>query len=78
VWSNVNVTGADSAQTRQTFGTWTAGGGLEYAITNNVSARLECLYFGSSDITLGSVGPPTVNVTGRAQEDLVRAGLNLR
>jgi hypothetical protein len=25
-----------------------------------------------------SVGPPTVNVGGRVQENLVRAGLNLR
>jgi outer membrane immunogenic protein len=78
LWSNVTVAGIGSAQTRQTFGTWTAGGGLEYAITNYLSARVEYLYFGSSDMTLASVGPPTVNVTGRVQENLVRAGLNLR
>jgi outer membrane immunogenic protein len=78
LWSNVNVTGIGSAQTRQTFGTWTAGGGLEDAITNNLSARVEYLYFGSGDMTLGSVGPPTVNVVGRVQENLVRVGLNLR
>lgn len=79
VWSNLSVTGVGSAQTRQTFGTWTAGGGLEYAITNNLSARVEYLYFASGgDLTLASVGPPTVNVTGHVQENLVRAGLNLR
>lgn len=78
LWSTVSVTGIGSAQTRQTFGTWTAGGGLEYAITNNLSARVEYLYFGSGEVTLASVGPPTVNVTGRVQENLVRAGLNLR
>jgi outer membrane immunogenic protein len=79
VWSNVNVTGIGSAQTRQTFGTWTAGGGIEYAFTNSLSARVEYLYFGSGgNLTLASVGPPTVNVGGRVQENLVRAGLNLR
>lgn len=79
VWSNANVTGIGSVQTRQTFGSWTAGGDLEYAVTNNLSARVEYLYFaGGGDMTLASVGPPIVNVGGRVQENLVRAGLNLR
>jgi outer membrane immunogenic protein len=79
VWSNVNVTGVGCAQTRQTFGTWTTGGGLEYAATNDLSACVEYLYFGSGgDLTLTSVGLPTVNVSGRVQENLVGAGLNLR
>jgi outer membrane immunogenic protein len=79
LWSNVNVTGIGSAQTGETFGTWTAGGGGEYAITNSLSARVEYLYFNSGGATtFGTVGPPTVDVSGRLQENLVRAGLNLR
>jgi hypothetical protein len=44
-----------------------------------LGARVEYLYFGSGgDLTLASVGPPTVNVSGRVQENVVGAGLNLR
>jgi hypothetical protein len=47
--------------------------------TASLSARVEYLYFGSGgDLTLACGGPPTVNVSGRVQENLVRVGLNLR
>ncbi|WP_414473489.1 outer membrane protein [Microvirga sp. M2] len=57
---------------------WTVGGGLEYAITNNLSAKLEGLYVNldSDDFTVpGVVGTFS---TGDTDFGVVRAGLNYR
>ncbi|MEZ0171061.1 outer membrane protein [Microvirga sp. TS319] len=56
---------------------WTVGGGIEYAITNNLSAKLEGLYvkLNSDDFTVPGVG--TVS-TGDTDFGVVRAGLNYR
>ena len=35
---------AGTTNTTVTYGTWTAGAGLEYCITDNLSARIEYLY----------------------------------
>ena len=67
-----------STSTTVTYGTWTAGGGLEYGITDNLSARVEYLYFGTGDVTTGSIGPPTTTITSRVNDNLVRAGVNYR
>ena len=70
---------AGSTSTTVTYGTWTAGGGLEYGITDNLSARVEYLYFDTGNVTTGSIGgPPSTAITSRVQENLVRAGLNYR
>jgi opacity protein-like surface antigen/outer membrane receptor protein involved in Fe transport len=76
--SSVNVGGIGSALTTFTHGAWTVGGGLEVGLTDNLSARLEYLYLDTGNIFVAQVGPPTVTVTGRVQENLVRAGLNYR
>jgi outer membrane immunogenic protein len=80
--STVNVAGIGSASTSFTHGAWTAGGGLEYAITSDLSARLEYLYLDTGNVNVAFVGaappPPSVTVTGRIQDSLVRAGLNYR
>lgn len=76
--SNLNVGSIGSASTTFTHGAWTAGGGVETAITDNLSARLEYLYLDTGNINIAQVGPPFVTVTGRVQENLVRAGLNYR
>ena len=67
-----------TASTTVTYGTWTAGGGLEYGITDNLSARVEYLYFDTGNVGTGSIGPPTTTITSRLKDNLVRAGLNYR
>ena len=76
--STVNVGTIGSASTTFTHGAWTAGGGLEAALTDNLSVRLEYLYLDTGNINMAQVGPPFVTVTGRVQDNLVRAGLNYR
>lgn len=76
--SNLNVGAVGSASTTFTHGAWTAGGGFETAITDSLSARLEYLYLDTGNINVAQVGPPFVTVTGRVQENLLRAGLNYR
>lgn len=74
--SNVNAGAIGSSTTTSTHGAWTAGGGLEFAISESLSARLEYLYLDTGTINIGYVGP--LVVTGRVQQDMVRAGLNYR
>jgi outer membrane immunogenic protein len=69
---------AGAASTTVTYGTWTAGGGLEYGITDNLSARLEYLYLDTGNVNTGSIGPPSTAISSRVQDNLVRAGLNYR
>lgn len=74
--SVVNAGANGSANTTATHGAWTAGGGLEVAITESLSARLEYLYLDTGTVNVAYVGP--FAVTGRVQQDMVRAGLNYR
>jgi outer membrane immunogenic protein len=76
--STVNVGAIGSSSTTDTHGGWTAGGGLEAAVTENLSARVEYLYVDTGNINVAQVGPPFVGVTGRLQDNLVRAGVNYR
>jgi outer membrane immunogenic protein len=69
---------AGTTSTTVTYGTWTAGGGVEYGITDNLSARVEYLYLDKGHIATGVIGPPATTVTSRVQDNLVRAGLNYR
>jgi outer membrane immunogenic protein len=64
---------------------WTAGAGVEYAITNNWSAKLEYLYYdlGKTDYASPQIaGPVIAGVSGVTKAEyrgnLVRAGLNYR
>jgi outer membrane immunogenic protein len=56
------------------------GGGVEYGITNNWSAKLEYLFINSGDVnnttTLAGVG--TVTHTDRIKDHVLRAGVNYR
>lgn len=74
--SSVNAGANGSANTTITSGAWTAGGGLEVAISESLSARLEYLYLDTGNINIAYLGPLTV--TSRVQQDMVRAGLNYR
>lgn len=67
-----------TASTTVTYGTWTAGAGIEYGITDNLSARAEYLYLDTGNVGTGSIGPPTATITTRLKDNLVRAGLNYR
>jgi outer membrane receptor protein involved in Fe transport/opacity protein-like surface antigen len=69
---------AGTTNTTVTYGTWTAGGGVEYGITDNLSARVEYLYLDKGHIATGFIGPPATTITSRVQDNLVRAGLNYR
>ncbi len=76
--STVNIAAFGPASTTFTHGAWTAGAGLEAAITDNLSARVEYLYVDTGNFDVAQFGPPFTSVTGRLQDNLVRAGLNYR
>ena len=75
---------AYQAQSSGTRTGWVAGGGIEYAFTNALSAKLEGLYYdmGSETIaTTNTAGPPTgfTESTNFAYKGaLVRLGANLK
>ena len=69
---------AGTTTTTVTYGTWTAGGGVEYGITDNLSARIEYLYLDKGNVPTGVIGSPATTITTRVQDNLVRAGLNYR
>jgi opacity protein-like surface antigen/outer membrane receptor protein involved in Fe transport len=69
---------AGSTSTTVTHGAWTAGAGLEYGLTDHLSARLEYLYLDTSDIMTGVIGPPATTITSHLKDNLVRAALNYR
>jgi opacity protein-like surface antigen/outer membrane receptor protein involved in Fe transport len=69
---------AGTTMTSVTYGTWVAGGGIEYGITDNLSARAEYLYLDKNNIAAGFIGPPATTVTSHVQNNLIRAGLNYR
>jgi outer membrane immunogenic protein len=74
--STVSANGFGSISGSRTHAAWTAGGGIEVGLTGNLSARLEYLYLDTGNINLGTAFG--VTVTGRVQDNLVRAGLNWR
>ena len=69
---------AGTTNTTVTYGTWIAGAGLEYGITDNLSARVEYLYLDKNNIANGVIGPPPTQITSHLQNNLVRAGVNYR
>lgn len=75
-----NYFGSDSS----THSGWTVGGGAEYRISGNWTAKLEYLYFdlGSTTIIATDVAQPSNPFKERAQFDhtgnIVRAGINYK
>jgi opacity protein-like surface antigen/outer membrane receptor protein involved in Fe transport len=67
-----------STNTTVTYGTWIAGAGLEYGITDNLSARIEYLYLDKGNIATGVIASPAMTITSHLQDNMVRAGLNYR
>jgi outer membrane immunogenic protein len=77
--SSVNITGIGTSSTTFTHSGWTAGGGLEAAISNDLSARVEYLYVDTGNFSVAEVGgPPPASASGHLKDSLVRAGLNYR
>ena len=61
---------------------WTAGGGVEYAFTDNISAKIEYLHveLGRRNAVFTSPSAPGLTLSSRnpSRFDVVRAGLNFR
>jgi outer membrane immunogenic protein len=73
---NANVAGVGSSSATN-YG-WTIGGGMEYALTDHWSAKVEYLHnnLGSMDCGLSCSITPPARV--RLDEDTVRAGINYK
>ena len=68
------LTTSGAFSTSTTYWTWTVGGGVETALWDHWSAKLEYLYVGSpSDF---ASPPNTVGIDGSINTNIVRAGLN--
>ena len=77
-FGNIKASSPAAIGANQTNVGWTAGGGIEYAFTSNLSAKVEYLYvdLGKFDCSssCGAVAPDNISFTA----NIVRAGLNFR
>jgi outer membrane immunogenic protein len=71
---NATVPGVGS-QSETQLG-WTAGAGVEYAVTNNISWKTEYLYMDLGGFNCSSCGGPTPEVEFKSHT--VRSGINVR
>ncbi|MCX5576841.1 outer membrane protein [Kaistia terrae] len=71
-----NVSSSDS----QVFTGWTIGAGLEYAVTNNITAKVEYLYadLGSNDFTANVLGGSGQYNADLSSLQTVKFGLNYK
>jgi outer membrane immunogenic protein len=53
---------------------WTAGGGVEYAVTNNVSVKTEYLYFEFDRNNIAAIDPTTID--NKVTAHTLKVGLN--
>jgi outer membrane immunogenic protein len=73
--SFIEISGLGSASTSDTEWGWTAGGGFEYAITDNITIKTEYLYVDlGSQTLLGGGGGPFLDVDTHFHT--IKAGLN--
>jgi outer membrane immunogenic protein len=72
----------DVARNRGTGVGYTLGGGIEYALTNNLTAKVEALYvnLGNDSNNTSALATPTSYGVGSSRDDfgVVRAGLNYK
>ena len=75
-YGDIKALQSNGTSTTVKFG-WTAGGGLEYSIDRNWSAKVEYLHLdlGTADFFSAANGATTLSVP--AKDDLVRAGHQL-
>jgi outer membrane immunogenic protein len=70
----VSAPGAGAFSSSQSLWSWTLGGGVETALWDRWSAKLEYLYVGTpSDVP---TPPGTTSISGDTSSHIVRAGLN--
>lgn len=71
---------ADLASWSDTRSGWTIGGGVEFLVTRDWSAKIEYLYIdtGSFQASATVPGVGTINPTLRVNDQIVRTGLNYR
>jgi outer membrane immunogenic protein len=70
-----------SASSGSTRTGWTLGGGLEYAFTQNVTGKIEGLYYDMGSETIAYTSPITLytaNASFRYRGGIVRGGLNYK
>jgi outer membrane immunogenic protein len=95
-WGNVNSSSTLSASYINTAGVstldlwqgknddtrfgWTLGAGVEYAITNNITTKLEYLYYdlGSKNYAVVGGTLPAASTRAKMDGNIVRAGLNYK
>lgn len=74
--------GCGSASNGATRTGWTAGGGIEAALNQRWSAKIEAIYYDLGSVTVGYTTPGVVPSTASFSSDyrgaLVRAGINFR
>ncbi len=75
---DIRATTPGFAGTTQTNAGWTVGGGLEFALTNNWTAKAEYLHVDLGHMNCGFNCGATSPNNVSAREDLVRAGINYR
>lgn len=71
-----NVAGFGAFSSSETFWTWTVGGGVEWAVADRWTAKLEYLYAGTPN-DVPSI-PRAAILDGSSDTHIVRAGLNYR
>jgi len=77
-FGSVKMTSAlGPSESKSRFG-WTLGGGVEYAVLTNWTAKLEYLYADLGTSNCGTCGPASAPVDVTFKESIVRAGLNYR
>jgi outer membrane immunogenic protein len=70
----LSTTGAFSST--KNFETWTAGGGVEFALREDWTAKVEYLYIATPDHV--PVPPGTSDISGNINTQIARVGLNYR
>jgi outer membrane immunogenic protein len=77
--ANFTTPGFAASATNTQFG-WTAGGGVEYGITENITARVEYLFvdLSNSSVSCTAPGCPVASVPVSFDASLVRAGVNFK
>jgi len=73
--ANTNLPGAFAESTSSWRNGWALGGGIEYAFTNNITAKAEYLYMNLGSDTLWTVNLPT---TSGFSANIIRAGVNYK
>ena len=79
--ANSPVGGFLVGSTNDTRAGWTAGGGVEFAVTDHVTLKGEALYFDLGDVSLvaaNPANPSSLNVVKEITGVLARAGINFK